>query len=110
MHACILDVYLFFFPFSLSGCANALLSNDLDGDGMIKRNEYLGFVNEIAELMCVPPRPVLDLELQTVFLSIACLCEDIEGMGGECCFGSDAGIYSEGAEDPDARRTQEEES
>ena len=94
---------------SLAGCASAISDSDVDGDGLIRRGEYLGFVNQVADLLCITPRPVLDLELQTVFLSIACLCEDREGFGGDCCFGNDAGIIVEGADDADTR-TQEEQS
>lgn len=82
---------------TVNGCASALASHDLNHDGTITRGEYLGFVNEVANLLCIPPRPVLDLELQTVFLSIACLCEDREGSGSECCFGPQAGIVVQGA-------------
>jgi hypothetical protein len=81
------------------GCASGLIEMDDNGDGMVKRNEYLDFVNLIAAFLCIPPRPALDLELQTVFFSIACLCQEREGFSEDCCYGTDAAIFTDGAAD-----------
>ena len=94
---------------TVNGCANAIMSHDLDGDGAIRRDEYLNFVNNVADLLCLPPRPILDLELQTVFVSIACLCQEREGNDISCCFGEAAGLYQLGADNP-VGRTQDETS
>jgi len=94
---------------SVNGCANAIMAHDVDGDGAIRRDEYLSFVNNVADLLCLPPRPVLDLELQTVFVSIACLCQEREGNDISCCFGEQAGLYQLGAGNV-VGRTQDEES
>ena len=94
---------------TVNGCANAVLAHDDNGDGAIRRDEYLNFVNNVADLLCLPPRPILDLELQTVFVSIACLCQEREGNDISCCFGPEAGIFQEGAADL-ASRTEDEAS
>jgi len=94
---------------TVNGCVNAILDNDGNGDGAIRRGEYLEFVNNVADLLCLPPRPILDLELQTVFVSIACLCQEREGNDISCCFDENAGLFLEGAADP-ATRTQDESS
>lgn len=82
---------------TVNGCSDAILAHDTNGDGVIRRDEYLSFVNNVADLLCLPPRPILDLELQTVFVSIACLCQQREGNDETCCFGNDAGMFQEGA-------------
>ena len=94
---------------TVNGCANAVLQHDDDGDGAIRRGEYLNFVNNVADLLCLPPRPILDLELQSVFVSIACLCQEREGNDISCCFGEDAGLFQEGALNL-ASRTEDEAS
>lgn len=94
---------------TVNGCAQAILDYDADGDGAIRRGEYLDFVNQVADLLCLPQRPILDLELQTVFVSVACLCQEREGNDISCCFGDSAGLYLEGAENL-ATRTQDEDS
>lgn len=82
---------------TVNGCANAIMDHDDNGDGAIRRGGYLDFVNNVADLLCLPPRPILDLELQTIFVSIACLCQEREGNDITCCFGAEAGIYQDGA-------------
>jgi hypothetical protein len=72
---------------------------DDDQDGRVSRDEYLDFVNLLADFLCVPPRPILDLEIQTVFYSIACLCQARPLFGKECCLGEQAGIFTRGAAD-----------
>jgi hypothetical protein len=94
---------------TVNGCANAILSHDDSGDGVIRRNEFLDYVNNVADLLCIPPRPNLDLELQTVFVSIACLCLEREAFGPDCCTGDNAGLYLAGAEDVPSR-TEDEDS
>lgn len=94
---------------TVDGCADALVEMDDNQDGMIKRGEYLGFVNMLAYLLCIPPRPILDLELQTVFFSISCLCQDREGFSNGCCEGNSAAIYTQGASDA-VTRTEEQDS
>ncbi|CAB9524406.1 expressed unknown protein [Seminavis robusta] len=96
-------------PGTVNGCANAILEHDLDGDGAIRRNEYRQFVNNVADLLCIPPRPELDLELQTVFVSIACLCQELPGNDASCCFGENAGLFDGGASQV-AGRTAEQTS
>ena len=94
---------------TVNGCASALVEMDDNQDGIIKRGEYLDFVNLLADFLCIPRRPILDLEIQTVFYSISCLCQEREGFGPECCFGSDAGIFTKGAADA-ITRTEDEDS
>ena len=91
------------------GCSSALIEMDDNQDGMIKKGEYLDFVNLLADFLCLPPRPIMDLEIQTVFFSIACLCQEREGFGMDCCFGNDAAIYTKGAADA-VTRTEDEDS
>eukprot|EP00797_Seminavis_robusta_P021724 Sro3404_g347630.2 (339) ;mRNA; r:1702-2718 len=79
-------------PGTLPGCTAALLANDEDGDWSIRRDEYLGVVNDVADLLCVPPREDLDLQLQTTFISLACLCLEREGAASDCCFADNAAI------------------
>ena len=98
---------------TVNGCANAILENDDDGDGAIRRGEFLDFVNTLADLLCLPPRPSLDLELQSVFVSIACLCQEREGNEIDCCFGESAGLFVDGAESStvvSTKRSEEDES
>lgn len=82
---------------------------DDNQDGRISKGEYLDFVNLLADFLCVPPRPIVDLEIQTVFFSISCLCQEREGFDVECCFGSDAAIFNKGAADA-ITRTEDEDS
>ena len=98
---------------TVHGCANAILQNDDDDDGAIRRDEFLDFVNHVADLLCLPPRPILDLELQSVFVSIACLCQEMEGNEINCCFGESAGLFVSGANSSTAvgvKRSEEGES
>jgi hypothetical protein len=92
---------------TVNGCANAILEHDLDGDGAVRRDEFLSYVNNVADLLCIPPRPILDLELQTVFVSIACLCQELPGNDFSCCFEDNAGLYSMGASDVVGRTAAE---
>lgn len=94
---------------TVNGCATGLVEMDLNQDGMVKKDEYLNFVNLLADFLCVPPRPIMDLEIQTVFFSIACLCQGREGYSVECCFGTDAAIWTAGASDA-ITRTQDQDS
>jgi hypothetical protein len=93
---------------TVNGCANAILEHDLNGDGAIRRDEFLSYVNNVADLLCIPPRPNLDLELQTVFVSVACLCQELPGNDISCCFEDNAGLYLSGALDTVGRSAQEE--
>ena len=98
---------------TVNGCANAILQNDDDGDGAIRRGEFLDFVNTLADLLCLPPRPSLDLELQSVFVSIACLCQEREGNEIDCCVGENVGLLVGGADSSTVvspKRTEEDES
>ena len=94
---------------TVNGCSSAVLAHDDDGDGAIRRGEYLDFVNNIADLLCLPPRPILDLELQSVFVSISCLCQEREGNDISCCFGESAGLFLDGAGSV-VERTEDEQS
>jgi uncharacterized Zn finger protein (UPF0148 family) len=94
---------------TVNGCASALVEMDTNQDGMVKKDEYFNFVNLLADFLCVPPRPKLDLEIQTVFFSIACLCQEREGFEYECCFGTGAAIFTEGAADA-ITRTEDQDS
>jgi hypothetical protein len=84
---------------AVTGCATGLVEMDDDQDGRISRGEYLDFVNLLADFLCVPPRPILDLEIQTVFYSIACLCQARPPFSEDCCLGDEAGIFTLGAAD-----------
>jgi len=94
---------------TVNGCTSALIEMDDNQDGRLSRGEYLDFVNLLADFLCLPERPILDLEIQTVFYSIACLCQEREGFDSSCCFGGDAGIYTKGAADA-VTRTEEDAS
>jgi len=68
-------------PGTVPGCANALLEADRNKDGLVKQNEFWEFVNVLSGLLCVPPRENLDLDIQTTFISISCLCQRKPGAG-----------------------------
>jgi hypothetical protein len=90
-------------PGTVNGCANAILVSDEDGNGIVTGDEYLDLANTIAGLLCLPPIVEETLEIQTVFISSICLCEEIESFGSGCCFGENAGIFVGGAADPTSR-------
>jgi len=91
------------------GCAQGLLNDDINGDGTVRMDEYLQFVNDIGALLCYSPKSELDFSLRTNFVSISCLCIEREGFGPNCCIESNAAIYTEGAADP-ADRTEDEDT
>jgi hypothetical protein len=80
-------------------CLDALFESDVDGNGIIDRNEYVtfaklqgptGFLDGIDFYINLPAA------FKLAFTSLACLCDD-PGFGGDetdsgCCLGSSAGI------------------
>ena len=39
---------------TVNGCASALIEMDDNQDGIVKRGEYLDFVNLLADFLCIP--------------------------------------------------------
>lgn len=96
---------------TVNGCANAVLAHDNNNDGIIERSEFLDYVNNVADQLCLPPRPALDLELNTLFVTIACLCTEREEFTSPaCCIGPNAKFYTDGAADPLPIRTEEQDN
>ena len=95
-------------PGTIHGCANAILASDKDDNGIVTRDEYLMLANTVAGLLCWPPLPNETFQLQTVFISTTCLCEELEEFEPGCCYGEDAGILVQGAAVDADSRTQDE--
>lgn len=78
------------------GCMRDLNWADKNGDGKVSKNEYLGFVQEYGKRRCFETDR-LTLQQHTIFNSLACMCESLEGRPEGCCLGANAHIETAGA-------------
>jgi hypothetical protein len=81
------------------GCFSDLALADRNGDGVVKSNEYLGFIQEYSKRKCIT-NPSLTLQQRIAFNTIACGCRAEEGSSPNCCLGSNAEIRTAGALNP----------
>jgi len=87
------------------GCMSDLITADRNGDGVIKKNEYLDFIQTYGKRIC-HTTDRLSLKQHAAFNTLACRCQGIEGTADDCCVGPKAEIITAGA--LNAGRTQEE--
>lgn len=86
------------------GCFKDMIAADANGDGVIKRNEYLFFIQQYGIRIC-HNTDTLTLEQNAAFNTIACGCNSIEGGAADCCLGSNAQIktHADAVIDPTLR-------
>ena len=76
-------------PSHLSRCRSDLERADRDEDGVIKLNEYLGFIQHYAKRLCIS-NPMLTLQQRAAFNKIACNCHSQREAEENCCSGLNA--------------------
>ena len=81
------------------GCFSDLNLADRNKDGVVKVDEYLGFIQEYAKRLCIT-NPTLTLQQRIAFNTIACGCRSEEGSTSNCCLGPNAQIRTDGALNP----------
>ena len=81
------------FPACFRNIANA----DKNGDGVLKKNEYLGFIQEYSMEQKCRENPVLTFDQALAFNQIACSCSSIPGAASDCCVGGNAEMLTAGA-------------
>jgi hypothetical protein len=81
------------------GCFSDLIVADVNGDGVVKSSEYLGFIQEYGKRKCIE-NPVLTWQQRIAFNNIACQCRSELGAGSDCCLGDKAQIRTDGALNP----------
>jgi len=81
------------------GCFSDLVTADRNGDGLVKSDEYLGFIQEYGKRKCIE-NPELTLQQRIAFNTIACACRSEEGAAIDCCIGNNAQIQTAGAMNP----------
>jgi hypothetical protein len=86
------------------GCYSDLNKADRNGDGLVKRNEYLNFIQEYGKRICFSTDK-LTLQQSATFNTLACICKDQEGSTEDCCIGKNAEIQTNGALTPIADQT-----
>lgn len=86
------------------GCYSDLHKADRNGDGLVKRNEYLNFIQEYGKRICFSTDK-LTLQQSATFNSLACICKSQEGSKDDCCIGDKAQIPTSGALTPIADQT-----
>ncbi|KAL7539834.1 hypothetical protein ACHAXR_009661 [Thalassiosira sp. AJA248-18] len=82
-------------------CYEDMYASDLDGDGLLNSTEYNTFVTDLSEGDFDEDNYVnLPFVLKVNFVYLSCLCQfrpDVEN-GGDCCKGTNGGIYVSGAD------------
>jgi hypothetical protein len=78
------------------GCFLDIAASDRDGDGFIKQNEYLGFVQTYGRRICFGTDE-LTLQQSATFNTLACICRQQEGQQSNCCLGENARIPTAGS-------------
>lgn len=78
------------------GCYTDLHKADLNNDGFVKQNEYLGFIQEYGKRICFQTDR-LTLQQAATFNTLACICRKQEGTPENCCIGKNARIPTDGA-------------
>ena len=86
------------------GCYSDLHKADRNGDGFVKFDEYLTFIQEYGKRICFST-DALSLQQSATFNSLACICKTQEGSAADCCLGDNAGIPTSGALTPIADQT-----
>jgi hypothetical protein len=86
------------------GCYSDLHKADRNGDGLVKFNEYLNFIQEYGKRICFSTN-ALSLQQSATFNSLACICKTQEGSAADCCLGDNASILTSGALTPIADQT-----
>lgn len=84
------------------GCFRDLKAADLNGDGVVKSNEYLAFIQIYGIRIC-HTTDTLSLEQRAAFNTLACGCQAKEGGVDNCCILQNAQIETAGA--LDSKRT-----
>jgi hypothetical protein len=90
------------------GCFSDLITADRNGDGLIKSDEYLGFIQKYAEDRKCIKNPVLSLQQRIAFNTISCFCRGEEGSNVDCCLGANAEIRTGGALNPTTRTASQQ--
>lgn len=88
------------------GCFVDLVAADVNGDGLIKKDEYLGFIQEYSKRKCIE-NPTLTLQQRVAFNLISCGCRAEQGSPVDCCLGENAQIRTDGAINPDRTAAQQ---
>jgi hypothetical protein len=86
------------------GCYSDLNKADRNGDGFVKQNEYLNFIQEYGKRICFSTDK-LTLQQSATFNTLACICRQQEGENSDCCIGKNAQIPTDGALVPIADQT-----
>lgn len=87
-------------PFiNFPGCFSDLITADVNGDGVVKSSEYLGFIQEYGKRKCIE-NPVLTWQQRIAFNNIACQCRSELGSTPDCCLAENAQIRTTGALNP----------
>jgi hypothetical protein len=80
------------------GCWSDLAKADRNGDGFVKQNEYLNFIQEYGKRICFST-DALTLQQSATFNTLACICRSEERSAVDCCIGDNAQIPIAGAMD-----------
>lgn len=86
------------------GCYSDLNLADRNGDGFVKQNEYLNFIQEYGKRICFSTDR-LTLQQSATFNTLACICRSQEGQPQDCCLGDNAQIPTAGSTLPIAEQT-----
>ena len=86
------------------GCYSDLNRADRNGDGWVKRNEYLNFIQEYGKRICFSTDQ-LTLQQSATFNTLACICRTQEGSAEDCCLGDNAQIPTAGSLLPESQQT-----
>jgi len=78
------------------GCYSDLHRADRNGDGFVKQNEYLNFIQEYGKRICFST-DALTLQQSATFNTLACICRSQEGSSTDCCLGDNAQIPTAGS-------------
>ncbi|EEC43641.1 predicted protein [Phaeodactylum tricornutum CCAP 1055/1] len=88
------------------GCFSDLVTADVNGDGFVKQNEYLNFINTYGKRIC-HYQEKLTLQQEIAFSSLACNCRSQENASPDCCLRENARIPTTGVSSP-SQRTEEQ--
>lgn len=85
------------------GCYSDLATADRDGNGFVKQNEYLNFIQLYGKRICFS-EDALTLQQSATFNTLACICLEEKG-DPSCCLGDNARIPTSGATLPISKQT-----